>query len=530
MKHIFALMTCLLVGHLVFGQEPAYKWGEPATNNFPERTLDQLLVLDDLGFVLLRSHTDNTFTTHYWIEHYSPEMNFQTSFEVPFSPGVMGNSYSIDHLEVAGNQIYVFVGHWDKAAQKHSLSVKTLSLDGQLEDLADLGVIVAQKMGNRGQFYPKFSPDGTKLVVLEEMPFVKKTQEVVNVKCFNVSDMSLLWEHEETLPYPSKRAANNEHWVNNDGNVFFFKKFWEKPAWKYYTATVGGNGKWESHNAVDFTDHQVEDFAVKSDADGFYFFGSATRTPSAYKRDLHSYFHGRIGADLKPAFGYMEAWPKAMVSYFTGDRVPENPDKSRLENFYIKDVLTRTDGKHIVILEQARKDKSPIAGTSPIQYTYEWNYGDALAICIDPKDGAFAWWQTFKKAQEVKNNLEFDAYGSFVYHLKEDRLFLLYNATRLSIPSIPPAGWKEADGTKYVKNKAFDEKTAHATFMYVVEPNGDLTFGDRALGLPLLRMHEGAIFEMSMTTPFSFDYNGNLIVMASMHNGGKRYRFGIIGL
>jgi hypothetical protein len=43
-------------------------------------------------------------------------------------------------------------------------------------------------------------------------------------------------------------------------------------------------------------------------------------------------------------------------------------------------------------------------------------------------------------------------------------------------------------------------------------------------------LHEGAVFEMSMTTPFFFDQNGDLVVLAMMHNGGKRYRFGFIGL
>jgi hypothetical protein len=66
----------------------------------------------------------------------------------------------------------------------------------------------------------------------------------------------------------------------------------------------------------------------------------------------------------------------------------------------------------------------------------------------------------------------------------------------------------------------------HATFMQVIEPDGHLAYADRTFGLPLFHLHEGAVFEMSMTTPFFFDLNGDLVVLAMMHNGGKRYRFG----
>ena len=131
---------------------------------------------------------------------------------------------------------------------------------------------------------------------------------------------------------------------------------------------------------------------------------------------------------------------------------------------------------------------------------------------------------------ELKNSSSVDEYGSFVYTLKEDRLYVLWNNTRLSVPSIPAANWTEPDGTKYVKHKAFDEKTMHASFMQVIEPDGFLAYENRKFGLPLFELHDGAVFEMSLTSPFFFTSNGNLVVMASMHNGGKRYRFGIVGL
>ena len=218
-----------------------------------------------------------------------------------------------------------------------------------------------------------------------------------------------------------------------------------------------------------------------------------------------------------------------MLTYFLGDRAGAKPD-AHLSNFNIKDVLLREDGKFLVLMEQLKEDKDPIVGSSPIQYIYQWNYGAFLALCLDPNTGDLQWWRIFQKTQQLKNSSELDEYGSFVYTLKEDRLYVLWNNTALSVPSIPAANWTEPDGTKYVKHKAFDEKTMHATFMQVIEPDGFLAYENRKFGLPLFELHDGAVFEMSLTSPFFFTSNGHLVVMSSMHNGGKRYRFGIIGL
>ncbi len=201
-----------------------------------------------------------------------------------------------------------------------------------------------------------------------------------------------------------------------------------------------------------------------------------------------------------------------------------------MDDLRIKDILYRTDGNALMLLEQIKSSSQAVAGSSPMQFTYQWIYGDAVALCLDPMNGDLVWWQRLEKKQEVRNNRSQDEYGSFVYHLKADRLYVLWNNTDLSVPSIPAANWTEPDGTRYVKHKAFDTNTVHATFMQVIEPDGKLAYADRTFGLPLFHLHEGATFEMSMTTPFFFDLNGDLVILAMMHNGGKRYRFGFIGL
>src|SRR5690606_34950768 len=150
-----------------------------------------------------------------------------------------------------------------------------------------------------------------------------------------------------------------------------------------------------------------------------------------------------------------------MIKHYKGEKAVDNANRAFINDFSIKDVLFRSDGHMLVLLEQTRTDKKGIPGTSHVQYNYEWNYGDMMTLCLDYQKNEIQWWQHFKKPQKVVSTTGVDDYGSFVYHLKEDRLFVLWNNTELSIPSIPPAHWTEKDGTKYVKHKVFHDKTVH---------------------------------------------------------------------
>ncbi len=525
------LLACTLcASQFSFAQEPTYSWGEPATNNFPERKIDQLLALGDGGFVLLREYVDATFTSTYWLEYYSPDLKLEGNVQVNFNGGVMGDIYMLDEVFVANNIVYAMVSHWNKAAGKHSLMLKEMTFSGDLTDLATLDVITAEKMGNRGTFKYTVSDDQSKLLVLSEMPFVKKTKEQLRMKCFDLSSQKELWSHDQELTWDSDRALHNHPAVDNSGKAYLFKKGWVKPAWNYALYAFDGGSSWKAYDDLNLEGKEVIDFQTLFNGNNeFVVFGTYSTNSSNFEKRLNGSLFFRIDKSLNLAQASSGPWFSEMLTYFLGEKGGAKED-AYLSNFYIKDVLLRQDGKLLVLAEQLKEDKKTIAGSSPIQYTYEWNYGNFLALCLDPNTGDLQWWQTFQKSQELRSSDSVDEYGSFVYTLKEDRLYVLWNNTALSVPSIPAANWTEPDGTKYVKHKAFNEKTMHATFMQVLEPDGFLAYEDRTFGLPLFNLHEGAVFEMSMTTPFAFQLNGNLVVMAAMHNGGKRYRFGIVGL
>lgn len=520
------LMVCTVsIGHFVWAQEPTYVWGEPNTNDHLDREIDQLLTLGDQGFAVLRKKRDISTEEHYWIESYNTEFQLTGTEKVNFSVGVMGNSYDIEHIQAVNGTIYLFVSHWEKAAQKHSLSVHKLSADGSMEKVSDLDVIDAQKLMNRGQFEVSFSDDGSKLSVLSELPFVKKTNEKLRISCYEVSSMNKLWSNADELDWPSKRAYNNEIAVDNQGRVLLFKKIWQKPEWKYSLYTCDKDGLNEQ-SSLKLEGQEIIDYQIEFDpSNEAYVIATVSAKASSFEKRVYGYWFAHLNGEFEIETIRQENWGGDVL-----ERLEGKATAKYLGNYHLKDILFRTDGDLLVLMEKMSMKKDGIPGSSPIQYAYEWNYGDFLTLCLSKEEGTINWWQSFKKKQQTKNNSSTDLYGSFVHFLKEDRLHILWNNTELSRPSIPPANWTEPDGTKYVKHKAFVDKTMHGTFMHVINADGSLAYDNRKFGLPLFNLHKGTVFEMSLSTHFSFSTDKMLVLLATMHNGGKRYRFGSIGL
>lgn len=528
---LFHLAAALAVGFGLCAQEPVYRWGPPATNDFTERTIEKLLDLGDQGFVLLRVAVDATTVRHYWLERYDKTLQLVGTTEVAFKGGIMGDAYFLDDIVAVNGSLFAFVSHWEKAAGEHTLMLHPLDFDGVLQEGTLLDVVSAEKMSNRGSYEWTFSPDGKKLLILTELPFVKGAKEALRLTCFEVPSLAQQWRHEQTLEIESDKAVHNDVAVDNSGHAYMYKKIWTKPSWTYQLYATDGKGSWKAHQPAGLEGKQIEDHRLTVGQDGACFvYALFTTEPSAYIKRVHGSWYARFLANGTVSVDRVDDLPRDMVATLSGERIAENADKSFIDDLRIKDILYRSDDRPLILLEQVKSDSKAVAGSSPMQFTYEWIYGDAVALCLEPGTGRTLWWQSVEKKQEVRNNRGQDEYGSFVYFLKADRLYILWNNTDLSVPSIPAANWTEPDGTRYVKHKAFDSNTMHATFMQVIEPDGHLAYADRTFGLPLFHLHEGAVFEMSMTTPFFFDQNGDLVVLAMMHNGGKRYRFGFIGL
>lgn len=529
-KSFTLLVVGLFISVLSLAQEPSYSWAEPNTNDYPARNINKLLSIGEEGFVLLRIDKSQAFRPVYWLESFDTKLKLVDTRKVEFNGGVMKEAFYLDEIKVVNDKIYAFVTKWSKSAQKRTQVIRQLSLDGTMDEGVELDFISAEKMRKSGSFKTAFSDDGTKLLVLSEFPFQKKAMEKIKLSCYSFPAMRPLWSKEKTLKFPSKRAANNDLAVDNSGNGYVYKRFYEKQKYTYTLYVCNGKEGFAEPNSIDLGGEVIEDYRMMFDTKNQFFMystysNSMSKNVKKIKGTIFLKYKG-----LEQIKFEKKLWDKEIVTKVEGKNRAEKGEKAFIDFVRIKDILFRKDGKMLVLMEQLNQSSKSIAGTSPIQYTYEWHYEDFIVQCIDPENGKLVWWQSFKKTQDFVTNTEVEHYGSYVYHLKNDRLYVLWNNEKLTGASIPPQYWKEPDGTKYVKHKAFDDKTVHGTFMRVIEPDGSEAFSNRKYGQPLFNLHKGAVFEMSLNTTFSFEIDGNLVIMATMHNGGKRFRFGFIGL
>lgn len=540
-KIMILLLTCTVCsGQLLFAQdeEPQYTWGAPSTNDNLNRKIDRLISYGDSGFLLLRKESKGAGVYDYFLEQYDAQLKLESTTKVNFDGGVMGNSFDIENIFLAKGNVYVLVSHWNKSDQRNKLSVKRLGEGGNMSDLKELEEISATKMGNRGVFKFSVSEDESKLLVLSEFPFVKKTNEKIRLSCYDIGSFDQVWSTEEELEYPSKRAANNHLAVNNKGQAYLFKRVWLRPEWKYSFYTFDSQGSMTLEN-LDLSGKEVIDHELTFNPEnGFTMFGTyevvskgVSVTAEEFGDRTQGYIYLSYDANQKMVASEIKSWDTKLLSEVGKVKNPTPDDAKSFLNYGLKDIVFHQNGDPVILLEQYKMEKDGIEGTSPIQYQYTHKTGDVLALSMSGSSGEINWWQHFGKRQSVRTKLSGDdPYGSFVYLMKNDRLYILWNNTELSRSSIPPANWTEPDGTKYIKHKAFNEKTMHGTFMHVIEPDGSMAYAHRKYGLPLFNLHEGAVFEMSMNTNVFFEMNGNIVIMATMHNGGKRYRFGFVGL
>jgi hypothetical protein len=87
----------------------------------------------------------------------------------------------------------------------------------------------AEKAMNSGYFDVNVSDDGTRIVVMCELPYVKDSLEKCIVYVFDDS-FKQLWKKEYTFPNEAQKAPHNEIYVSNSGTVFDLKRIPVKKA------------------------------------------------------------------------------------------------------------------------------------------------------------------------------------------------------------------------------------------------------------------------------------------------------------
>ncbi len=526
-------LTFLLLSCVVFGQEPLITWGKPLTNENVEAKIKRIIRSDESGFYALRE-TNSFLNKKCWIEKFDASYNQVFSKEFDVNEGVMGKSLTYRFMVPSKENFLLFYDNWDKAQMKASLMVRKINLDGELEkDQVELEMMTAQRQINSGNYSAVTSPDKTKLLVLSEFPYEKGSMEKVRLSVFDALTLKKIWSKDITLNNESKRTLNNEILVDNNGNAFMLKLIdGEKQRYDYFLSTINNvNQTWKTNTIFQderlFTSH-----IFKMDPQGNVVVAGFYSTKN--ERKLEGTFYVRCGSDLTAAATSYEPFGVKFLSQHMSEKKAAEPNAFIGEQ-NIKDLVFLSDGSSILIAEKSNMSTTSYpsaegAAARPItKYSYYYEYGSFF--CLE-KNGKIKWSNTLQKSQsELELNEDQNQFGSFVYGVVNDRLFILWNNTRLTPNSIPAQSWTEKDGKEYYKNQEFGDKTHHPTFMYVLEPTGKITYEEKKFGLPLFSMHKNSVFRMSMYPSVFQTVEDGILLMSEMNsNEGKRYKFGKINL
>ncbi len=529
MKKSIVLFTMLAASTFATAQnaEPAVTWGKEIENPQPGKSnLTQILKSDAEGTFAIReqgSYTDH----HFLLEKYDASFNRVFSTDITPPVGVMGNSNLVNKVLGVKGKVLVMCDGWNKSEKTGSCNIFEVSLDG---DVAKTPVVadkaIAEKQMRSANYYYDVSDDGTKLIVLTQLPYEKEANEKGRLKCFETTTMKELWSKDIDFEVPSDKSPDNSIIVADNGDAYLLKKVkMDKNVWKYamYSFTNGTMKKEEIEIADKVFNSSKMVINTKGDlvVYGTYAMGRWTGNESQGSVYL------RVDGTTKAiASKKVEPWPNELIKAFMESKI--GGKAASVIPMEFKYMIPKSDGSVIAMFEDNKIDKDVVPGSTSFQYNYTYTSGSIMVLCLNP-DGTQAWNNVIPKNQVVKTQSENRLFDSFCYGMLGDRLLVFYGNTNVQYK------WKDATGRELYKETVFGKRVVNPTCLVMINGKGamsgvDYYYGwNEKTGLPLLKFMEGATFEMSLNPATFFQAEDGIIIYAEMP-GQQRYKLGKLKL
>ena len=221
-KSIIIIIACLTLG-LGFAQEFKIETSKSFTKE-NEKEVYKIVFPSAYGFMTLH-HLDNVMmdnTKAVVLTKYDQSMaSIETkTFNLPKLGLRASDLQEVIELE---DELIFLSTVMDKKTAKHQLNVQVYSLKyNTVSDNRILASFPINGYSKSGFYQIAISPDNSKIAIVANMPFVKKTQEKVKVWVYN-TQLNLIWEQQETLVYDSERAYNETVFLQNSGVVIMHK-------------------------------------------------------------------------------------------------------------------------------------------------------------------------------------------------------------------------------------------------------------------------------------------------------------------
>jgi hypothetical protein len=465
------------------------------------------------------------------LEKYDASLNFVKGFEVPSTIGLMGDVELHRKTVMDNGRIYHFYEGWNKADGKNSYIVKVSDETGAIaeEDFV-LETEPSKSQLKSAKYSLRFSPDGSKLAILTNKPFVKKGKEEVRVQVFSTKDFQSIWSKDIILDNESKRFPSNELVLNNLGVAAIFKDI--KVSNKEHIV------QWIS---VQSTGHKVETLELNgmyctsskmlvNKDDDFVVVGMLVEPgpwTNTWQNILHlsSYSDGRMKSLKSEPLG------ADLLGVFLTEKQSQKKD-FKLIDYVLKDVLLRADGGLTLITEYQKITKKNIGTAESPKYDHLLTFGGILIVSFDNL-GNRLWHSYYDKEQVDHTRNPLVNFVSFAYALNSnDDLFLIWNYTGFKYESRGDGYryWIDKSGAKMNIDNIYGAEALYPTLLTKISSDGVLENTERTFSsIPLKEIQKPNAYPMGVDPSIFISVENGMILLSRMKfESAKRYKFNTI--
>ncbi|WP_353777730.1 hypothetical protein [Winogradskyella sp. 3972H.M.0a.05] len=342
-----------------------------------EKDIYKIVFPSAYGFMTLH-HLDNVFMDikkTMVLTKYDQEMNSIESMSFNLPKLNLRPSDLLDVIELEGQLIFLS-NVMDKKSGVNQINAQVYSQkENTVGDHITLSSFPIEKYSKSGFYDIAISPDQSKIAIVANMPFVKKTKEKVKVWVYD-NQLNLLWEQSETLSYPSERAYQEEVFVQNSGVVVMSKVIdaYKKSRKTQLLSFNGNSVEDQTFSSAGFLPMEMTliDVNGKSMLTGFFWNG---------KKAIIK-INSKEGNDNDGAFLY-DLDSNNLIGIHEWSESLKSDD---LKSLHVVDAKVVNDDIYIIGEKQLKKSEfRKTGGTTSTEMDYFYTYGSSVIVNMDTK-------------------------------------------------------------------------------------------------------------------------------------------------
>lgn len=403
-----------------------FSWGFPFGKvDETEKTITHVVTEDKL-YRISSNYDLGTFNQKVLVDQFSlNDLEKTGSRDLSVEQPMMGAaSLTFNSMfQKAGSDFVFFYTDYDRKTKKNNLLFREVNINsGKLGELRS----VMEMDSNDGRFLVTQSDNKQYFAVLKELPYVKKTNE--KVELFLLEENATI-KKEKTLQFEVEDKRDKQHslYVSNEGNLILVKKIdekKEKPYLNLYTWNTAEN-EVSTYSLKQEDDYQIPQFEGKFHDGSFYFLAILTHQKSSnfgLKIDLNGRNSGVTGNGILA----VKIDEQGKIVYNQ-----RNDFEKSSSNLNLKDFLFDSSGIWVIYDRVFVEKKSRSSNLSDGKFSYDYSYlNNGLVVNrLDLNIGKLEWSKTIDTAEPNTKNDNGD-FLSTLYYVDGANLVLLYNETR----------------------------------------------------------------------------------------------------